>query len=81
MATVAERYGLPRFVEREDADKVRNWARTATEDDLRQEHRALRDCMREFPRYRLLLSWIETVADLRGIDLFPSDASRVHAVA
>lgn len=72
MATVAEKYGLPRFVPTEDVDVLRNWARTAPAEELRHEHRLMRECVRQWPRYRSLLSWLETVAELRGVDLWSS---------
>ena len=69
MATVAEQYGLPKFVADAGIDDLRNWARNVAPEELIAEHRAMLACMREFPRYLKMAGWLETIADLRGISL------------
>jgi hypothetical protein len=69
MATVAERYGLPLFTPDAAAEKLRGWARHAAPSELVREHKAMRECIAQWPRYLKMLAWLETVADLRKIDL------------
>lgn len=70
MATVAEKYGMPKFIPMIDASVVQKWATEASEKELIVEHRAMRSVVDEFPRYSLLLARIEMAADIRGIELF-----------
>lgn len=69
MATVAEQYGMPRFIADAGIEDLRNWARNASKEDLVTERNAMLSCTREFPRYVKMVGWLETIADLRGISL------------
>lgn len=69
MATVAEQYGMPRFIADVGIEELRNWARQATPEEILAEHRAMLACVKEFPRYLKMTGWLETVANLRGIRL------------
>lgn len=69
MATVAEHYGMPRFIADAGIEELRNWARQATAQELVAEHKAMLACVAEFPRYLKMLGWLETIANLRGIRL------------
>lgn len=71
MATVAERYALPKFLADVDVKLIREWASTATLDEMKMEHRAMRECSAQWPRYTKLQTWLEAAADLRGFELYP----------
>lgn len=80
MATAAEQYKLPRFDAFEGDDVVRVWANLAKPEELMEERDRMREMCRQFPRYLVLMAWLETVADLRGIDIYPR-GGRLHVTA
>lgn len=67
MATVAEKYGMPKFSPEAGIDELRNWARIASPAEIIKEHKAMAACTKEFPRYLKMVGWLETIAEMRDI--------------